>query len=222
MGIAYKIALCPNERDTKKLIELLETIDNPLVSVEGLMIAKRNINLHYKDVLGMEILDNKKIPFYHTGEHQQNNMDLYYVDSPYGKIDATEKELEEAIIKARPWFGEEKELFINKNSTIICLVGERASLQNGLTLFKIDRMAEDEIASLSDNLENLKDFLTEGKIDMKKAMPYFMNKISKEILNEDVIKLLNSVIVIDLDGVADANNYFPNSGHFKLRSIKRV
>lgn len=222
MGIAYKIALCPNERDTKKLLELLESVENPLIAIEGLMIAKKNVNLHYKDVLGMEILDNKKIPFYHAGEHQQDNMDLYYVDSPYGEIDSTEKELEEAIRKAKPWFGEEKELLISKNSTIICLVGERASLQNGFTLFKIDRMAEDEIASLSDNLDNLKDFLTEEKIDMKKAMPYFMDKISKEILNEDVIKLLNSVIMIDLDGVADANNYFPNSGNFKLRSIKRV
>lgn len=221
MGIVNKLILCPNEKDTKKLMQLLELMDNPFIVVNGTITTKRNVNLHYKDVLGMKILDDVNIPFYHASEHQQDNMDLYYVESYYDAKDITEERLQEEIRNAKPWFSEEKELFINKNSTILWVTGERATLKTGLSLLMIDRVAEKEIGELSNDLENLKDFLTDDKIDMSKALPYFMEKVAKEKLEEDVIKLLNSVIIIDLDGIEDADNYFSNSGLFKIKKFKK-
>lgn len=217
MGLASKIVICPDDRDTKKLIELIKEVDSPFYKIGGIITTKRNVNLHYKDLLGIEILDGVKIPFYHASEHQQDNMDLYYVEQQYDSENISEEKLQEELKNAKTWFSEEKELFINKNNTIIYLKGERASLRNGLTLFMFDRMAEEEIANLSDNLENLKDFLTEGKIDMQKALPYFMEKIAKEKLDDETLKLLNSVLIIDMDGIDDVDNYFMNSGLFRLR-----
>ena len=217
MGYQEKFFYCENNKDTKRFLEILKEKKIDGFDIFEVLTLKRNCIARYRNLEGI-IIGGTKLPFTFTNPLEIENQDKIYWHQP--DIGTALDNEEGAEQRASSFFGDEQEHFFNKNDILICIGGERSTINDAYSMLGIDYYALNVMLEAYKIGEVPEKYIVDGKIDIVNAAPFFNRTVAKCMFSKEEIEIFDKVKAMDIDGVKNFSSIINDPSLFRHQILR--